>query len=191
MTSPEGEIAQELERLGTHFLGFHGVVLKGEAVEEQMAKENAGLIEQVSRLASVLRQRAPELRLGRTVGTGPRSSSLRAEVEQVASSLALTAEKMRRLGTSVPSFSESDSLLPLRGLRERLREMGHRLIVVSSGWDEADRVLGSEATDHVHLGRLERRLHGQMEGLLELMQSAREEMSVAIVEFRLSTRKKG
>lgn len=190
MTTPEGEIAAALHRTGTRFLRFYRVLLRGEVQEENIGRENAEMVQDLRSLARVVRERVKDLRFGTAEpvkGTGP---SLATEIGLLGKGLELTARKMETLEEAVPSMEESDSLLPLKPLRDLLNDFGRGLLAVASGMEEAELVLSSEPADLLHLARLESRLVQHLVELGQLQHVAREMMTVAAVELRLSANRK-
>lgn len=193
MESAETTLATAFRGTGTLFLRFYQTVLKGEAPDARFGEEQGELVRSVDRLVEVVRQRAPDLRTQEreNVHDGHDHPSLREEVDAMATGMELSARSMERLGASVPSMEESENLRPLAPLRDRLKEIGNRMIVIAGTFEEIERVAQGPHPSPLHLVRTEDRLAHLLQELDELMRISREGMQVAIVELRLSVKHPG
>jgi hypothetical protein len=190
--SAEIDLAAAFRAAGTLFLRFYRMALVGEDREEAFDQIEIAVVTSVAELAGLLREKGPLLRSQETeqVHDGHPHLSLRQEVETIATGAELTTLKMQQLGQSIPAFEESETLAPLAPLRDLLRDVGNKLLVISSTFEEIDQVAQLPRPDAVHLVRTEDRLAKLLEELGELMRLAREKISIAVIELHLSTKKR-
>lgn len=190
MASPEAELAQAFHRSGSLFLRFYGTVLKGEAQEEQFVREQSALVGSVAELAKLLRENAGRLHTQEREGVhdGHEHPSLRDECASLATGIELTVERMGALVQAVPSMSESETLTPLARMRDRLQQMGRKVLVIAATFEEVDRLARAPKPDPLHLVRSEDRLAQLMVEVGDLLRTTREDIAVTIVELRLTVK---
>lgn len=191
--SPEAILADGFQKTGIELLGFHRTISKGEATEDHLHGESTGLAAGVSELVPLIHEFSPQLRIGiPTEGYGHSGAlSVSQEMVLLAVGIGLTGRKLAEIPTTMGSVGDSESLRPMGPLRERLAEGGRRFIAVSSLLEEADLILSETPLNTAHLRRLEKRLAQQIRELDDMLMVTREQISIALVELRLTSLGKG